>query len=371
MKMSYKVCSRCVMDNRNNSISFDDNGICNYCLDFDANKSFYRYNDKFPSKFYEIGNVLKSKGKNSKYDCIIGLSGGVDSSYVAYLAVKKLGLKPLAIHFDNGWNSDIAIKNVEAVVNSLKIDLETYIVDWEEFRDLQRAFLFASVIDIEMLSDHAIKAANYQIARKYRIRYSLSGGNYVTEHGMPSGWYYTPKEDLRNIKDIAKKFGKVKLKSFPKLSLFKYKILSKSNLTYESIHLLDKMNYSRSEAIGVLEKELGWKNYGGKHHESFITKFYQEYILPKKFNVDKRKVHLSALIRNEEMTREDAIVELQTEINQTTMEQDIKYFLKKMKLTTAEFETIMKASPKNHREFKSDMDIIEKIRPLLAFKRRG
>jgi N-acetyl sugar amidotransferase len=356
------VCVKCVMDDSDPDIRFDNSGVCNYCLEADKELPKYRYEEYYSGRFYNVGDEIKQKTKNSKYNCIIGLSGGVDSSYVALLAVKKLGLNPLGIHFDNGWNSDVSIRNIETIVNKLGIDYEAYVVDWQEFRSLQRAFIKASVIDLELLTDQAHKAAAYKVAKKNKIKFNLTGGNYVTEHGMPRSWYKSPKQDVRNIKDIAKKHENIKLKDYPQLGLIKYKLLNKLKLSYTSIPILNYINYNRTEAKKQLISELGWVDYGGKHHESFLTKFYQEYILPVKFNVDKRKVHFSAMIRNGEMTRDEALITLREKKDSHIIESDIEYFIKKLGFSRDEFDEIMKQKPVSHYEYKSDLDFFKFIK---------
>lgn len=362
-KREYQRCIRCVMDTTDPDIEFDELGVCNHCREAEEQLPKYQYEQEFSYEFFRIGKEIRSKSQNKKYDCVIGLSGGVDSSYVAYLAVKKLNLKPLAIHFDNGWNSDLSIKNIEKIVNKIGIDLYTYVVDWEEFKQLQRAFLKSSVIDLELLTDQAIAAATYKIARNHKIKFSLTGSNYVTEHGMPQQWYKSPKQDVRNIRDIGKRFEDVKIKDYPTLGLIKHKLLHKLQLSYKSIPILNYTNYKREKAKQILINELSWEDYGGKHHESFLTKFYQQYILPVKFNVDKRKVHLSAMIRNNEISREKAINILDSKpYDEKKIENQIEYFIKKLGFNRNEFEEILKDTPVSHYKFKSDLDVLSFLR---------
>ena len=306
--MSDQTCTLCIMDSSCGNISFDEAGICNYCRDAQSRLPHYKFSD------IEVENNLEQlkgrirKRKTGEYDVIVGLSGGVDSSYVAYLA-NKLDLNALCVHFDNGWNSDVAVKNIRNIIDRTGYDLCTYVIDWSEFRDLQRAFLKASVIDIEMLSDHAIFASLYKIRKEHNIQTVLSGTNYNTEHGMPKEWVW-PKMDLKNIKYIQKQFGAKSLKSFPTMSSFFWLLMRRFGVGGVYEEPLNLINYSKMHAMHELEKEFDWKYYGGKHYESVFTKFYQAYILPEKFGVDKRKVHLSCLIRNNEMTREEALEEM-------------------------------------------------------------
>lgn len=344
------------MDTSDPDISFDANGVCNHCHYHDR-----LYNELVPDRenakrlLNELVKKIKEKGKNKKYDCIIGLSGGVDSTYVAYLT-KELGLRPLAVHLDNGWNSELAIKNVENIVKKLQIDLYTIVIDWEEFKALQLAYLRAGVIDLEVTSDHAIFASLYKLAKQYNINYIISGTNVVTESIMPKSWYYQTKNDLLNLKDIFKKHGDGRiLKTYPKHSFLK---LLYFNLFHklEFISILNYVPYVKSEIKEIIKKELDWKEYGGKHHESLITKFYQCYILPQKFGVDKRRAHLSNLVCSGQMTREEALIEIDSPLynSEFEMESDIEYVVKKFNLTKEDFNKIMNAAPSNHLSFKSD-----------------
>ena len=236
---------------------------------------------------------------------ITGLSGGVDSSYAAYLA-HRLGLRALAVHFDNGWNAELAVENIQRVVEGCGFDLQTYVINWPEFRDLQRAFLKASVIDIEMLTDHAIRAALVKLADDHGIRFVVGGSNVATEHGMPQAWVWS-KGDWTNIKAIHQRFGSVPLKTFPHLTRRRALGIQTFGRGVEFVEPLNLMAYRRDEAAATLTREFAWREYGGKHHESVFTRFYQSYILPTKFGVDKRRVHLSDRIRNGELSRDQAI----------------------------------------------------------------
>ncbi|WP_443936877.1 N-acetyl sugar amidotransferase [Pedobacter sp. MW01-1-1] len=349
----YKQCNRCVMDTTDPDIKFNDSGICNYCLEAEHHIDKFKF-----KKQEEADNLSKLKSnilrdKKGKYDCVVGLSGGVDSSYVAYLA-KELGLNPLCVHFDNGWNSELAVSNIKKIVDKCGFDLETYVIDWPEFKDLQRSFFKAGVVDIEMLSDHAIMATMFTLRKKHNIKYILSGSNYVTEHGMPLSWLWR-KQDLTNIKGIQKKFGTKKMRNFPTMNSVKYQISRLFGLGGVYVELLNNVNYSKEKAMTVLKEEFGWQYYGGKHYESAFTKFYQAYYLPEKFGFDKRKVHLSAQIRNGEISRNDALLELQKPpYNDIELKNDLEYVLKKLSFTASEFDNIMKSEPKAHLDYPSD-----------------
>jgi len=350
------------MDQTDPVIVFNEQGICQYCLEAEKLLPNYTFSN---AQVEENLSHIKHKvldAKKGKYDCIVGLSGGVDSSYVAYLAVKKLGLNPLAVHFDNGWNSDIAVSNIHNIVEALNLDLETYVVDWEEFRELQKSFLKASVVDVELLTDHAIQAVIENIAKKHRIKYALSGGNYVTEHGLPQSWYWRNKRDKTNIVNIHKAFSKKKLRSFPFLGTLKSKLRHKLGYGLKSIQILNFVNYDKYEALEIIKSELSWKDYGGKHRESTWTKFYQDFYLINKFNIDKRKAHYSALIRNNRISREDAILAISKEpLGETEGKELLQYVLKKLQLSEAEWQKIIASERKEHDSYGSDNDLINKL----------
>ena len=339
------------MDETAVPIEFDDQGICNYCKEHEFKVSLIPAGK--PDAAEQLAAVVrKIKSKShGEYDCIVGLSGGVDSSYVAYQAV-KLGLKPLAVHFDNGWNSELAVQNIENIVKKLDLDLMTYVIDWQEFRDIQRSFFKADVIDIEMVTDHAIFAAMFKIAREQKIKYILSGTNAATESIMPKSWQHF-KFDLRNLKSIHNRYGEIKIRNYPTISIWKMAWLKFSGKV-QSVAILNYFNYSKKEAMEALSRELSWQYYGGKHYESVFTKFYQSYILPQKFRVDKRKIHFSDLILNGEMTREMALNELSSlPYDKSELIRDTEYVTKKLSLSLDEFHNYIKKPPVSHYKYPS------------------
>ena len=343
----HKICTKCIMDTSDPNIEFDGNGVCNHCRTAEEKLPNYHFTVE-----QEKVNLISLKEKIKhhqigEYDSILGLSGGVDSSYVAYLAM-KMGLNPLCVHFDNGWNSDTAVKNIKNIINVTGFDLYTYVIDWPEFRDLQRAFFKSGVIDIEMLTDHAIFASLFKIRRENNIKIVLSGSNYATEQGIPNAWVW-PKMDLRNIKGIQKRFGDMNLKSFPAMGRLSWMIMRNLNVGGTFIAPLNMVTYKKTSAMEVLSKVFDWQYYGGKHYESVFTKFYQAYVLPEKFGVDKRKVHFSDLLRNGEMTREQADRELKkTLYDPKELKSDKKFVLKKLGFTEDEFEKIIRKKPVPH-----------------------
>ena len=353
MKTDYRLCSRCVMDTTDPDIVFHYNGQCNHCARFDALMPNYSVTaEGSKAKLALAANEILSK-KNGQYDSILGISGGIDSSYVAYLA-GQMGLNPLVVHFDNGWNSEIAISNIEKIVKKLGFDLYTYVINWNEFRDIQRAFFKASVIDIEMVSDHAIFASMYRLAREHKIRYVLSGTNFRTEHTMPKSWYWR-KQDLKNLTSIHKEFGERPLDTFPTLTTWRFQASRKLGLGQKYVELLNYIPYRREDAMATLRKEFDWVYYGGKHYESAFTKFYQAYILPEKFGVDKRRAHYSDLIHNHEMTRPEALQDLELPAYQPQdLARDKEYVLKKLGFSPEEFQKIMEAPVRPHDFYDTD-----------------
>ena len=365
-----QICTRCVMDTSDPNIAFDERGVCSHCRTADRVLPTVRWTEgASEAALAETVSRIKRAGSGQEYDCVVGLSGGVDSSYVAYLAHAN-GLRPLAVHFDNGWNSELAVENIQRVVEGCGFDLHTYVIDWREFRDLQRAFLRASVLDIELLTDNAIVAATVQLAREHRIKYLLSGWNLATEHGLPAAWAWH-KFDWTNIKAIHAAYGSVPLKTFPHISTLEWRWMRMTGRGVETVSLLNLVNYRRDEAAATLAREFGWREYGGKHHESAFTKFYQAAILPQKFGIDKRRVHLSDRIRNGELTRGEALETLARPIYEPDeLRVESEYVRKKLGFEQAEWEAIMAAPPRSHREFASDRRFAGPILLALRLLRR-
>lgn len=354
-----KICNRCIMDETAKNITFDENGVCNFCTDF---LDRYEKND-----FYDTANMktnldkfvaqLKKDGKGKKYDCVIGVSGGVDSAWALFQA-KKLGLRPIAVHMDNGWNSELAQNNIANLVNGLGVDLYTHVIDWNEYKAFMNAFFDADVIDVELLYDNAMLAVNYQIAAKYGLKHILSGTNMATE-GMrtPKGWNWF-KYDRRNIIDIGKRFRKVKVDSFPILGTYKY-MWYRFVREIRWVPFLNYFDYNKAHSLKVLEQEFGFKPYPYKHYESIFTRFYQGHILPIKFNVDKRKLHLSTLIVSGQITREQALEGLHgiAYPNEKMLDIDKQYFLKKMGWTEEQLENYLHRPEKLHNEYKTEIGL--------------
>ena len=346
----YQICTRCIMDTSDPDIKFDIEGVCSHC---------HRYDEELPKRVFKgkdaegkldtLLSKIRAAGKSNEYDCIIGVSGGVDSTYVAYLA-KKFGLKPLAVHFDNGWNSELAVSNIEKTLDKLGIDLYTYVIDWEEFRDLQLSFLKASTPDGEIPTDHAINALLFKEASKRNIKYILSGMNFATESMSVKLWAYG-HSDWKYISSVHKQFGSSSLKNYPHFSFF--------NLFYwtylkkiRTVSILNYLEYNKKEVMNVLQNELGWIYYGGKHYESVYTRFFQGYILPRKFDIDKRRGHLSDMINSGQIQRENALAEIKTPgYDPILRAQDEQFVMKKLLLSLEEFETLMQLPKKTFQDY--------------------
>lgn len=364
----YQQCTISVMDTiADPGIFFDEQGICNYYYEYkkaEAEKVFT--GEAGLRKVEQAVNAIKASGKGKPYDSILGLSGGVDSAYVAYLA-KKYELRPLVVHFDNGWNSELAVKNIENIVNKLGFDLFTLVVDWAEFRDIQLSYLKASVIDIEAVTDHAISGTIARLCKKYSIKYSLTGSNVVTENTMPPSWIFN-KSDHINIQDIHKCYGSVPIKTYPLYNSYLKRYL-KYYLQLEHVTLLNYVPYNKKNIKQIITNEFGWRDYGGKHYESIFTKFYQAYILPRKFKVDKRKAHLSTLIFSGQLTKKEALEELAKPLyNEVEFKKDYDFVLKKFNLSELELEALLDLPPKSHYEFKVETSVYDKYLLLKMFR---
>jgi N-acetyl sugar amidotransferase len=359
----YQQCMRCVMDTSVAEITFDDDGVCNFCTEFlEKSAHIIHENEKLKEHRLErFVEAVKKAGKGKTYDCVVGVSGGVDSSWTL-AEVKRLGLRPLAVHMDNGWNSELAQNNIANLVQGLGLDLYTHVIDWEEYRALMQAFFDADVIDVELLYDNAMLAVCYQQARKFSIKYILSGSNQATE-GMriPKGWNWY-KRDVRNIQAIAKRFGDVRIKTFPTHSTSDF-IIDEFVRGIRWISFLDYLPYNKFDALDVLERRYGYKRYPFKHYESIFTRFYQGYILPRKFGVDKRLLHLGTLVAAGQMTREEALEGLAgiPYPSHQDLESDIRYFLKKMNWSDADLSSYISRPEVSHDAYPSEAKYYKRL----------
>lgn len=352
-----QVCTRCIMDDTVKGISFDKNGVCTFCHIHDELEKAYPLDEETPNRLQKIIDKIKKEGKGKNYDCIVGLSGGKDSSYTLVKSV-ELGLRPLVVHFDNGWNSDIAVQNIKNICSKLNLHLHTHVADWEEFKDLQRSFLFASVPEGEVPTDYVITSVLTKLAAKEKVKFVIPGSSFRTEGTTPLSWTY---QDPKYINSIHEVFGTKKIKSFPVMTTIEFLYYSFIK-RIRHFRLLYYIDYHEEKAVRHLEDNYSWSNYGGKHFESTYTKFYQSYILTRKFNIDKRKLHYSAKIRSGQMLRKEALEKVKKD-PYAGGEEAIKYTLKKLEMSEVDFERIMNEAPKSFLDYPSLYKII------LFFKR--
>ncbi len=358
---SFKVCTRCVMDTTDSKIIFDENGVCDHCLTFDRDiKPNWHTDDKGFAQIQAIAEKIKEEGKGKDFDCIIGMSGGIDSSYLTYLAKEKLGLRPLVFHVDAGWNSQTAVNNIEQIVDKLGLDLYTEVIDWEEMKDLQLAFFKSGVSHVDTPQDHAFFATMYKFAAKYKVKYILTGGNFSTECVRnPLEWMYY-QSDARQLLDIHAKFGTRPLKKYPVTNILWHKVYLPYIKGIKLIRPLDYMPYDKEDATQFLVDHFGYQRYAQKHFESRFTKFYEAYWLAKKFGYDTRKVQYSSLILTGQMTREEALDKLKTPAHdEEQIAHEFEYIATKLGITVKELQTYMDAPNKTYRDYKNQQGIYE------------
>lgn len=362
-------CVRCILNSAvDPSIQVDAAGVCNHCHRYDELKSTRIVSgDRGRALLEVMVDRMRREGRGRDYDCVIGVSGGVDSTYVASL-VRQFGLRPLAVHLDNGWNSELAVANIERVLRKLNIDLMTHVIDWEEFRDLQVAFLKASTPDGEIPSDHAIFALLWRTAAKFGVRTIISGMNYHTEAYNIPDWSYG-HSDWTYVRDVHRRFGRVPLRTYPHFSL-PYLLWLNGVRRVRTVSILNYVAYDKRTVVRHLEEELGWTNYGGKHHESIYTRFYQGYVLPRKFGIDKRYGHLSDLINAGQIDRASALREVaEPPYALDLQEQDRDYVIRKLELTPQEFDEIMVAPRRSFRDFKNNYAMVQRMRRAVNWMR--
>jgi N-acetyl sugar amidotransferase len=357
------------MDTTDPEIQFDDKGVCDHCNNFYSNiLPNWTPGPEGEKELMKIVAKIKEEGKDKDYDCLMGISGGVDSSYMAYLAKVKLGLRPLIFHIDAGWNSQQAVNNIERIIDSLGLDLHTEVINWEEMKDLQASFFKAQVCHVDTPQDHAFQAAMWNFAAKNGFKYILNGGNISSECVRePLEWHYHAS-DLRQIEDIHAKFGTRPLKSFPLASIFKYRIYYKYLKGISVIKPLDYIPFEKEKAMQFLEKEFGWQRYAQKHYESRFTRFYEGYWMPKKFGFDIRLAHYSSLILTNQMTREEALNKVAVlPYNDEAIKEDFEYVATKLGFTVEEFQEIMNGNNKTYRDYKNSMGFIEMGMKVMRF----
>lgn len=356
----YQICTFCAMDTSDEDIVFDENGRCNHCKDFENLLDQRNFSENSEKKLQDLINLVKNKGKNRKYDCLLGISGGVDSCYTVYLCV-KWGLRPLVMHMDNGWNSEIAVGNVKKVVDKLGVDYISYVLDWTEFREIQLAFLKSSIVDLEMPTDLAIPGSLYKTAVKYKIPFIISGGNYSGEGILPLTWGYHVLKDTKLYRHIVRKYSSRRIKKVPLVGLFG-EIYYKFFKRIKNLYPLNYVEYNKDEAREFLKKEFDWKDYGGKHHESKITGFWQSYVMPVKYNMDYRRATLSSQIVSGQITREKTIEKLKVKpYNLENIDADKYYIAKKYSISIEELENYLTMPPKTYKNFPNQKKTILKF----------
>lgn len=360
----YQICTRCIMDTSDPDITFDLNGVCSNCVDYDRRLLKWGIpDDEKAEKLKMIVEEIKEAGKGREYDCVIGISGGVDSAYLTYIAHKQ-GLRILAVHVDAGWNSEVAVNNIHRLCEKLNIDLHTVVVDWTTMKELQRAYMFSGLPNLDVPQDHAFISATFEYAHKCHVKYMLNGVNLATEGILPKAWGYSAL-DYTCIKDVYKKLGrgKVTLKKYPHMGLLKQYRNYYSGSPVR-VDLLNYIQYSKKDAMELLSREFGWEYYGGKHFESRFTKFFQSYYLPQKFGYDKKRAHLSSLIVGGEMTREQALAEMNDDSAYTMEErlEDREYICSKLDITDDEWEKIMNSPNKSEKDYKTNEKILSVLR---------
>lgn len=375
MAEKYQTCTNCVMDTSDAQITFDKNGVCDHCNNFYKNiLPNWHTDERGWQALQKIADKIKKEGVGKDFDCIIGISGGVDSSYLTYIAKEKLGLRLLIFHVDTGWNSQISANNIEIFVEKLGLDLYTEVIDWEEMKDLQLAFFKAGVPHIDWPQDHAIFAALYRFAVQHKIKYILTGANYSTECVKnPLEWTYFGS-DVVQLKDIHRKFGQHPLINFPLTNIIWHKVYLPYIKGIKVIKPLNYVPYIKAEAAKFLADNFGWQQYSQKHFESRFTKFYEGYWLPQKFGYDTRRVQFSSLILTKQMTREEALEKLsQPSYDKNTIAQDFEYIATKLGISVKELQGYMDLPNKSYRDYKSQLKIFilgTKVMQALGLERR-
>ena len=376
MEVDFKICSNCVMDTSDSKINFDEKGVCDHCNTFYKDiLPKWHTDEKGDKALKDIVERIKKEGEGKDFDCLMGMSGGIDSSYLLYIMVEKYALRPLVFHVDAGWNSQIAVNNIERLVDGLGLDLYTEVINWEEIKDLQLAFFKSGVSHIDTPQDHSFFATMYKFASKHNIKHILTGGNYSTECVRnPLEWMYYQSDSIQ-LKDIYKKYGTGKLKDYPVTNILWHKVFLPYFKKIKLIRPLDFFPYNKDEAMKTLVDEFGYQEYPQKHFESRFTRFYESYWLPKKFGFDTRKVQYSSLILTNQMTREDALEKLKhPAYDPKTIKQDFEYIATKLGISVEELQSYMDAPNKTYKDYKSQENIYNigaKVMRFLGLEKGG
>jgi aminotransferase len=360
------------MDTSDPDIQFDQKGHCNHCNMYYQHQAplWYKGTDG-QRRLDALIAEMKAYGKGKDYDCIVGLSGGTDSAYLAYLCA-SWGLRVLAIHVDAGWNSELAVKNIESICTKLKIDLITEVIDWEAMKRLQKAFFRSQVVNQDIPQDHSFFAALYKFATKHRVKYVINGYNIATESILPLAWRGYPAMDSTHVRAIYRKHGEGKLGNFPILGTWKLRLFYRLFYSLKIVSPLNFIDYNKPEALRLLIEQLGFKDYGGKHLESNFTRFHQLYFLPQKFGYQKRRAHLSGLVVTGQITRDHALELMKEPLYPSPIDQqnDIEYFAKKIGISMDEFHTLMEGPKGRHEDYPSEHTLNQRFDKISAFLRK-
>ncbi|WP_310586085.1 N-acetyl sugar amidotransferase [Lacihabitans sp. CS3-21] len=376
MMREYQICTKTIMDTSDPNIIFDESGVSDYYHNFhNVMLPNWHPNEKGFIELMKVANKIKNEGIGKDFDCILGLSGGLDSSYAIYVAKEIMGLRPLVFHVDAGWNTQQAVGNIEKLIDGLSLDLYTEVINWEEMKDLQVAFLKSQISDQDLPQDYAFFSALYKFAKKNKIKYVLTGSNISTECCRePEEWGGYAGIDTLLVKDIHNKFGKRPLKTFPLVDILSYKIYYRYVLGMQVFKPLDLLPYVKADAEKLLKDKFGWEKFQHKHHESRFTRFYEDYWLPKKFGYEKRRAHFSSLILTGQMTRDEALERIsKPEMDEAFLRQEFEYVANKLDLTVDELQAIFDAPNKTYKEYKNKKFLIDmgaKVMRFLGLEKR-
>ena len=372
----YQICTNCVMDTSDSKIVFDEKGVCDHCNTYYKDiEPVWNYGKGREKELSSMADKIKASGKSKDFDCILGMSGGIDSSYLLYLAKEKLGLRPLVFHVDAGWNTQLAVNNIERLVDKLNLDLFTEVINWEEMKDLQLAYFKSGVPHIDVPQDHAFFATMYHFASKYKVNYILTGGNYSTECVRnPIEWMYYQSDSVQ-LKDIHKKFGQIPLADYLVTNILWHKVYLPYVKKIKVLRPLDYMQYNKQEAMDLLQNQFGWQPYPQKHFESRFTRFYESYWLPERFGYDTRRVQFSSLILTGQMSREEALNQLKLPAyDSEEIKHEFEFVANKLGISKEELQTYFNMPKKTHLDYKSQENVYKlgsKLMRLMGLERGG
>jgi N-acetyl sugar amidotransferase len=371
--MDYQICAKTIMDTSDPHISFDENSISNHYWDFHNQVKPNWYPNENGNKILEEKiEAIKRAGKGKDFDCILGLSGGVDSSYMLHKVVNDFGLRPLVFHVDGGWNSELAVHNIQVLVDKLGLDLFTEVINWEEMKDFQLAWFKSGVPHIDIPQDHAFVAVLYKFAEKYKIKTILNGGNISTECVMRPLQYFYWGTDMKHINDVISRFGSIPMKTYPFSNVFRHKIYLKYFKNVGVFKPLNFMPYTKELAINTLQNEYSWKPYKQKHFESRFTKFFEAYWLPTRFGFDVRRVNLSSLILTDQMTREEALNEMENlPYDKNNIDNEFEYIATKLGISVNELREYHQMPLKFYSDYKNQHKILKRIEGVVNFLNIG